>query len=254
VSRSRSSAKGSRRGVGATDIGTDARLPGVSWRLWLTALIVTTITGLWTHVAVAQQQVVPLPTVHVLTKKIEFDNKQALLVRSISIGNLEKDSLLVSCNRCQRYPTKIHETRPSSTIKSYSGVSWIIFEGRDIQVEVTRSGEFGRFLLLGASPKRTLVFESSGCLSTGRRRHVRCPGDTNQPKRGSAVSGGAPASGSPSTPPVTKITSEASTVQTTMCSGRCSLVFLSSRRHQLFRPHRRSPRLQRPSGRPQRDD
>jgi hypothetical protein len=216
VSRSRSSAKVNRRGAGATGIGTHVRFPDMSWRPWSAMLIVTAVTGLWAHVAFAQQQVVPLPTVHVSTKTIMFDNKQALLVSSISVGNLEKDSLLVSCDRCRRYPTKIRETRPSSTIKSYSGVSWIILEGRDIQIEVTHSGQFGRFLLLGASPKQTLVFKSSGCLSTSRRRHVPCPGDTNQPKRGSAVSGGAPASGSPPMPPMTKITSEPSTVQTTL--------------------------------------
>jgi hypothetical protein len=194
-----------------TNVGAHARAG--SSRLWLIPIAIIA-TGVWTHVAFAQQ-VVPLPTVHVSTKAIRFDGKQALLVRSISVGNLERDGLLVSCDRCRRYSTPIRETKPSPTIKSYSGVNWIIVDGRDIQVEATRPGQVGRFLLMGASPKHTLVFKSSGCLSK-QRRHVPCPGDTNQPKRGSAVSGGVPASGSPSTPPVTKITSEPSTVQTTL--------------------------------------
>jgi hypothetical protein len=132
------------------------------------------------------ENIVPLPAVHVVTKAIRFQAKKALLVRSITVGNLDGGQLRVSCNSCRRYSTKIHETRPNPTTKSYSGVSWIIVDGRDIQVELTHPGRVGRFLLLGASGGHALVFRTSGCVSK-RRRHVRCPNGATQPAPDSAV-------------------------------------------------------------------
>jgi hypothetical protein len=201
---------------GATDIKADRRFLGAQAIFWLTITIVTVVSGLWANLALGQQQIVSLPTVHVLTKAITFDNRPALLVRSITIGNLEGDRLRVSCDNCRRYPTEIHEARPQLAIKTYSGVSWIIIDGHDIQVEVTRSGRIGRFLLLGASPRQGLAFEASGCLSR-RRRRVLCPKNVEEPKRGSLVSGGALTSGPSQTQtPVTKIISGPSTLQTTL--------------------------------------
>jgi hypothetical protein len=137
--------------------------------------------------------IVPLPAVHVVTKVIRFQAKDALLVRSITVGNLDGGQLRVSCNRCRRYSTKIHETRPNPTTKSYSGVSWIIVDGRDIQVELTHPGRVGRFLLLAASGGHALVFRTSGCLSK-QHRHVRCPNSATQPAPGSPVPVGKPLS------------------------------------------------------------
>lgn len=146
--------------------------------------------------------IVALPVVHVVTKAIRFQTRDALLVRSITVGNLDGGQLRVSCNRCRRYPTKIHETQPNSTTKSYSGVSWIIVDGRGIQVELTHSGQVGRFLLLGASGGNTLVFKTSGCLSK-QHRHVRCPNSAIQPTPGSPVPVGKPVSASSPTTTIT---------------------------------------------------
>lgn len=139
------------------------------------------------------ENIVPLPAVHVVTKAIRFQAKKALLVRSITVGNLDGGKLRVSCNSCRRYSTRIHEARPNPTTKSYSGVSWIIVDGRDIQVELTHPGRVGRFLLLGASDGHALVFRTSGCLSK-QRRHVRCPNSATQPALGSPVPVGKPLS------------------------------------------------------------
>lgn len=151
------------------------------WGLSLLALMSTAVGARADAISV-----VASPVVHVVTKAIRFQAKNALLVRSITIGNLDGGRLRVSCNRCRRYPTTIHETQPSSTTKSFSGVSWIIVTGRDIQVELTHSGQLGRFLLLGANGGHALVFRASGCLSR-RHRHMKCPNRATQPALGAPV-------------------------------------------------------------------
>jgi hypothetical protein len=187
----------------AADVARSDRCPRFLKRprsLWLTAALITLASASWAGLALAAQQVVPLPSVHVLASPIRFGNRPALLVHSITVGNIGGDGLRVSCDRCRRYATKIRETRPLPTVKSYSGVNWIIIDDRDIQVEVTRAGQTGRFMLLGASAKRHLVFKASGCLSA-TRKDVPCPRGTFQPAPGSSVALGsrAPASSSPST-------------------------------------------------------
>jgi hypothetical protein len=167
--------------------------------------------------ATADQGTVALPTVHVVTKEISFHHKRALLVESIAVGNLEGVTLSVSCDRCRRYSTKIHEARPTPTTKSFSGVSWIIIVGRDIQIAVSKSGQTGRFLLLGAGLHNTLAFKASGCLTAKPVRRVSCPRTAPAaPVVGSTVPGGNPAekSGSETTAPVeTKKKTEESAVK-----------------------------------------
>jgi hypothetical protein len=174
----------------------------------------------WAHVAIARETIVALPTVHVKAQAIRFHGRQALLVESIIIGNLRGVKLRVTCDRCRRYTAKIRETRPTSLSRKFSQVDWIIMPGRDIEIDVSRRGLMGRFLLLGASGGNALVFKSVGCLSASTR-HASCPHKIKQPKSGSGVSGGAPpgSSGSPivkASPPVTKITSNPLPVQTTL--------------------------------------
>jgi len=152
------------------------------------------ICGVYASNAIAGEETVALPTVHVVTKEIRFHHKRALLVKSIVVGNLEGVTLRVSCDRCRRYSTKIHETRPTPTTKSFSGVSWIIIVGRDIQITVSKSGQTGRFLLLGAGLQNTLAFKASGCMTAKSVRRVSCPeAAPAAPVAGSTVPGGNPA-------------------------------------------------------------
>ncbi len=121
------------------------------------------ICGVYAGSAVAGEEVVALPTVHVVTKAIRFHHKRALLVKAITVSNID-GALRVSCDRCLRYSTKIHETHPTPTTQVLSGVSWIIILGRDIQIAVSNRRQTGRFVLLGAGSHNTLAFKASGCL------------------------------------------------------------------------------------------
>ena len=150
------------------------------------------ICGVYASNAIAGEETVALPTVHVVTKAIRFHHKRALLVKSIVVSNID-GALRVSCDRCRRYPTKLHETRPSPTTKSFSGVSWIIIVGRDIQIAVNKSGQTGRFLLLGAGLQNTLAFKASGCLTAKPVHRVSCPRAAPAAPVGSTVPGGNPA-------------------------------------------------------------
>jgi hypothetical protein len=156
-------------------------------------IVALAICGVCTSNAIASEETVVLPTVHVVTKEIRFHHKRALLVESIAVGNLEGVTLRVSCDRCRRYSTKIHETRPTPTTKSFSGVSWIIIVGRDIQIAVNKSGQTGRFLLLGAGLHNTLAFKASGCLTAKPVHRVSCPQAAPAAPVGSTVPGGNPA-------------------------------------------------------------
>jgi len=148
--------------------------------------------AVWVGGSAADEPVVGLPTVHVVTRAITFHHRRALLVKSIAVGNLKGVALRVSCDRCRRYSTRIHQTHPAPATKRFSGVSWIILLGRDIQITVRRPGETGRFLLLGAGAHNTLVFKASGCLSAPARR-VSCPRAAPAAPAGSTVPGGNPA-------------------------------------------------------------
>ena len=150
------------------------------------------ICGVYASNAIAGEEIVALPTVHVVTKAIRFHHKRALLVESIVVSNID-GALRVSCDRCRRYPTKLHETRPTPTTKSFSGVSWIIIVGRDIQIAVSKSGQTGRFLLLGAGLQNTLAFKASGCLTAKPVRRLSCPRAAPAAPVGSTVPGGNPA-------------------------------------------------------------
>ncbi len=75
--------------------------------LALIGAIALVIWGSWIVNAAAEESVVALPTVHVVTKAIHFHHKRALLVESIAVSNID-GALRVSCDRCRRYSTKIH--------------------------------------------------------------------------------------------------------------------------------------------------
>jgi len=155
-------------------------------------VIALAICGVYTGNATAGEGAVALPTVHVVTKEIRFHHRRALLVKSIAVGNLEGATLRVSCNRCQRYSTRIRETHPTPATKRFSGVSWIIIVGRDIQIAVSKSGQIGRFLLLGASSHNTLAFKVSGCLTARPVHRVSCPKASPAAPVGNTVPGGNP--------------------------------------------------------------
>jgi hypothetical protein len=142
----------------------------------------------------APKRAVPLPRVRVASHAIVFHRKDALLVRSITVAGIAGMHLHVSCGRCRRYPTKIHETYPKRGVKRFSGVNWILVAGRSIRVIVTHHGRLGRYLLLGVGAgkggSRKLVYKASGCLSSkGKRR--RCPRRGKRSPKG-AVPGGSP--------------------------------------------------------------
>jgi hypothetical protein len=158
------------------------------------------ICGVYVSSAVAGEEIVALPTVHVVTKAITFHHKRALLVKSIAVSNID-GALRVSCDRCRRYSTKIHETHPTPTTQVLSGVSWIIILGRDIQIAVSDRGQTGRFVLLGAGLDNTLAFKASGCLTAKVVRRVDCPRTAPAAPVGSTVPGGNPTvSSKPETP------------------------------------------------------
>jgi hypothetical protein len=150
------------------------------------------ICGVYVSSAVAGEEIVALPTVHVVTKAITFHHKRALLVKEIAVSNIN-GTLRVSCDRCRRYSTRIHETHPTPTTKTFSGVDWIILVGRDIQIEVNDRGQTGRFVLLGAGVHNTLAFKASGCLMAKPVRRVDCPRTAPAAPVGSTVPGGNPA-------------------------------------------------------------
>ena len=167
--------------------GGDRRLS-----LVLAGALALTIWGGWIGSAAAEGGIVALPTVHVATKEIHFHHKLALLVKSIVVSNID-GALRVSCDRCRRYSTRIHETHPTPTTKTFSGVDWIILVGRDIQIAVSDHGQTGRFVLLGAGLDNTLAFKASGCLAAKPVRREDCPRAVPAPTVGSTVPGGNPA-------------------------------------------------------------
>ena len=160
--------------------------------LALIGAIALVIWGSWIVNAAAEESVVALPTVHVVTKAIHFHHKRALLVESIAVSNID-GALRVSCDRCRRYSTKIHETHPTPTTQVLSGVSWIIILGRDIQIAVSDRRQTGRFVLLGAGLDNTLAFKASGCLAAKPMRREDCPRAVPAAPVGSTVPGGNPA-------------------------------------------------------------
>ena len=151
------------------------------------------IAGSWIVSAAAEDSVVALPTIHVRAKVVHFHGKRALLVESIVVGNIEGMVIQVSCDRCERYRTKVHETRPTAASKRFDGVSWIVIIGRDIQVDVRHAGQQGRFLLLGASARDTLVYKATGCLAAASGRRISCPQAAPSVPKESGVAGGNPA-------------------------------------------------------------
>jgi hypothetical protein len=152
----------------------------------------------------ATAAVVPLPRVSAATSVTTYRGKPTLRVNSLLVRRVH-GALAVSCNRCRRLKTKIRITRPTSTSKRFTGVSWLLGTGRAIKVTVVRRGSTGRFLMLSARTsgnRRGLVFQESGCLDR-RRRRVRCPRGTPQPAIGAPVPATTTAPPPPPPPPTT---------------------------------------------------
>jgi hypothetical protein len=208
-------------------------------------LAVLFLTGLgWS--ADAARPVVALPQVRSKVRVLHAG--RMLLVETLLIENIARERLRVTCDRCRRYRTTVHETRPTHSSKYFRDINWLLPAGRDVVVEVTQRGHVGRFLQLAPSATGAvhLVFARTGCLGA-HRRHIACPRgtkilapETNVPT-GPAQPGTtgtptaphttAPPTASNPTAPHTSITSGPSGVEST---GTATFAFSSDQANSTF--------------------
>jgi hypothetical protein len=141
--------------------------------------------------------VTPIPRIHGTYTVVRFRGHKDLLLRSIELYGIAGLRLSVSCDRCQRYDTKILHSHPASGVTLFQGVNWILQPGRRVTIHVDRAGQVGRYLILGARIGKTpeLVFKSAGCLAS-LVRVESCPHGTPRPKAGAPVPQAAETTGS----------------------------------------------------------
>jgi hypothetical protein len=173
--------------------------PALAGAVALAATLVVLTSG--AGQSAAEVSVVPLPTISVHSSVIRIEHKRVLLITSILLGNIEGVRSTITCGRCERIRATLRESHPTAASKRYVGVDWLIPIGRHIVVAVTRPGEIGRYLLLGAGAHDALVYKDTGCLAPARSTHITCPQTAPTIQKESVVTGGNPGSKTPAETP-----------------------------------------------------